>query len=307
VSTGEPSPFRLRVSLDKIDGRWLVDDYAPVDGIVRLVMDANWYDVLDVDAAATADEIRTAWRGAVADLDPTDRRYPGLQTRPPRSCSTPTGARPTTPRWRPSGRRGTNLREPEGSAEPAEPDVPAARGDAETPATQQPRDRRSLRWLPGWALMSLAGLVAASLVIVGVLMSRPSDAAVQDDTQAAQSAAERAIVPILSYDARHLDQSAAAAQPYLTTNEKEQYDKLFAVIRQNAPRTGTVVQAKYLASGIVRSGTDRVDVLVFVNQVTRNKQHPQVPVVYKNQVTVTMAKVGGQWLVDDLTTNGDGT
>ena len=41
---------------------------------------------------------------------------------------------------------------------------------------------------------------------------------------------------------------------------------------------------------------------MFVNQVTRNKQHPKVPVVYKNQVTVTMAKVGGQWLVDDLTT-----
>ena len=30
VSAGEPAPFRLRVSLDKIDGRWLVDDYQPV-------------------------------------------------------------------------------------------------------------------------------------------------------------------------------------------------------------------------------------------------------------------------------------
>jgi Mce-associated membrane protein len=30
VSAGEPSPFRLRVSLDKIDGTWLVDDYQPV-------------------------------------------------------------------------------------------------------------------------------------------------------------------------------------------------------------------------------------------------------------------------------------
>ena len=74
---------------------------------------------------------------------------------------------------------------------------------------------------------------------------------------------------------------------------------------ENAPRTGTVVQAKYLSSGIVRSGTDRVDVFVLVNQVTRNKQHPRVPVVYKNQVTVSMAKEGGQWLVDGLTTNGD--
>ncbi len=32
VSTGEPAPFRLRVSLDRIDGRWLVDAYAPVTG-----------------------------------------------------------------------------------------------------------------------------------------------------------------------------------------------------------------------------------------------------------------------------------
>jgi hypothetical protein len=30
VSTGEPSPFRLRVSLDQVDGSWLVDDYQPV-------------------------------------------------------------------------------------------------------------------------------------------------------------------------------------------------------------------------------------------------------------------------------------
>ena len=32
VPTGAPAPFRLRVSLDRIDGRWLVDSYAPVTG-----------------------------------------------------------------------------------------------------------------------------------------------------------------------------------------------------------------------------------------------------------------------------------
>jgi hypothetical protein len=32
VSTGEPAPFRLRVSLDRIDGTWLVDDYEPESG-----------------------------------------------------------------------------------------------------------------------------------------------------------------------------------------------------------------------------------------------------------------------------------
>jgi hypothetical protein len=32
VPAGEPAPFRLRVSLDRIDGRWLVDSYSPVTG-----------------------------------------------------------------------------------------------------------------------------------------------------------------------------------------------------------------------------------------------------------------------------------
>ncbi|HEY2879605.1 hypothetical protein [Nocardioides sp.] len=259
-------------------------------------MNANWYDVLDVDPTAIADDIRTAWRGAVADLDPTDRRFrvynqaaevlldPARRSAYDAELAAEQAAQHDDV---------SEADDPTGPAEPAEP------ADLDLAGT------RRLPVVPGWAVVSLAGLVAASLVIAGVLLSKPSDAAVEDDTQAAQSAAERAVVPLLSYDAQHLDRSAAAAQPYLTTSEKEQYDKLFAVIRQNAPRTGTVVRAKYLASGIVRSGTDRVDVLVFVNQVTRNKQHPKVPVVYKNQVTVTMAKVGGEWLVDDLTTNGD--
>ena len=34
----------------------------------------NWYDVLDVDSSATTDEIRDAWRAAIADLTPADRR-----------------------------------------------------------------------------------------------------------------------------------------------------------------------------------------------------------------------------------------
>ncbi len=60
-----------------------------------------------------------------------------------------------------------------------------------------------------------------------------------------------------------------------------------------------------VASGIVRSGDDRVAVLVFVNRPTTNKQLEQ-PVVYKDQVTVTMQKVGDEWLVDDLVTSPAG-
>ena len=35
----------------------------------------SWYDVLDVAPDATEAEIRAAWRSAIADLDPSDRRF----------------------------------------------------------------------------------------------------------------------------------------------------------------------------------------------------------------------------------------
>ena len=56
-----------------------------------------------------------------------------------------------------------------------------------------------------------------------------------------------------------------------------------------------------LASGVVRSGVDRVQVLLFVNRPTTNKQSEE-PVIYKDQVTVTMVQRDGDWLVDDLET-----
>lgn len=38
-------------------------------------MSANLYDLLNVDESATTDEIRAAWKAAIADLEPSDRRF----------------------------------------------------------------------------------------------------------------------------------------------------------------------------------------------------------------------------------------
>ena len=88
----------------------------------------------------------------------------------------------------------------------------------------------------------------------------------------------------------------------MTSDYRTEYAKLFEVIKANAPETGTKVSAEVVASGVVRSGEDRVSVLVFVNRPTTNKQ-VEDPVVYKDQVTVTMQRVGDDWLVDDLVTS----
>jgi Mce-associated membrane protein len=267
-------------------------------------VNATWYDVLGVDPTASTDQIRAAWRSAVSDLEPTDRRF------------------------RVANQAAEVLLDPERRAaydaelhtddDPAPDEGPDAAPEPVTTTGVEPAGpavtSTSGRGLPtpgflvpGWVLIGLAVLTAAALVVVGVLLTKPTDSKVVNDTSAAQAAAERAVVPILSYDAHHLDESQAQATPYLTDDYRAQYDKLFAVIRQNAPKTGTVVKAQYLASGIVRSGAGRVDVLVFVNQKTFNRQHAKTPVIYKNQATVTMEKVGDNWLVDNMVTSQSGS
>ena len=121
------------------------------------------------------------------------------------------------------------------------------------------------------------------------------------------AAAEAAIVPVLSYDYRQLEQDKQAAISYMTPEYAGEYEQLFeAVVAVNAPSTETVVSVEVLESGIVRTGEDLVDVLLFVNRPTTNKQQT-TPVIYKDQATVRMRDIGGEWLVDCLIAGSGGT
>jgi Mce-associated membrane protein len=88
----------------------------------------------------------------------------------------------------------------------------------------------------------------------------------------------------------------------MTSSYQKKYDALFSQIAANAPDLKAVVTSQVVASGIVRSGEDRVQVLVFVNRPTQRKDQAD-PVVYRDQVVMTMEKSGGDWLVDNMDTN----
>lgn len=247
--------------------------------------DPSWYDLLGVAPDAPAVEIRAAWRTAIADLDPTDRRFATLN-------------RAAEVLLDPDRRAAYDV---ELVPEPQTGPDPKRRVEAPSPATAV--SARERRGVPSWLLVALA---AAVLVVAGLAawryLTEPSDAAVEDATAAAQSAAERAVVPILSYDANHLEESKAAAQQYLTGDYREEYDKIFdGIIDGNAPATGTVVAAELVSSSITRAGEDRVEVFVLVDQSRTNKESKQ-PQVYKNWVTITMQQVDGDWLVAGMDT-----
>ncbi|NYE37031.1 Mce-associated membrane protein [Nocardioides cavernae] len=248
----------------------------------------TWYDLLDVPRDASHPQVRAAWKAQIADLDPADRRFDALN-RAARVLLDPAAR----------AAYDAGLPDPEGPGTDPEPDPapePVEAGGRPTPA--------GTRGVPGWLLAGL-GVLAAGLVAATAWTWTTGAAgagAGESPARAAQVAAERAVVPVLSYDYEHLEADQQAAQALMTGRYRAEYDKLFAVLEENAPGTRTRVSASVVASGIVRASEDRVQVLVFVDRPTTNKLSAE-PVVYKDQVTVSMQRVDGEWLVDDLVTS----
>ena len=256
----------------------------------------TWYDLLAVPRDAPADEVRAAWKDQIADLDPGDRRFDALN-------------RAARVLLDPAARADYDAAHPEVADDPV-PETPVGRPlvDEERAPAPVTGPRTAAGGVPGWLLAGLA-IVAVGLVAATAWMwttAGTGDAGGADGAgsaaREAQVAAERAAVPVLSYDHEHLDADQQAAQAWMTGGYREEYDKLFAVIEENAPRTGTRVTASVVASGIVRASDERVQVLVLVDRPTTNKLSAE-PVVYKDQVTLSMQRVDGEWLVDDLVTS----
>lgn len=265
----------------------------------------SWYDVLGVDPTASDVEVRAAWKAAIADLDPTDRRFRAANQAaevlldPERRAAHDAAL---------EAERLDAEPEPDPTPEPVLLSKPGAEPKSGTePGTEQgatPAPASGRRSVPTWLVAAVALLAAASLVLAAVLWQRElgeTEDAVEDAAQAAQSVAERAIVPLLSYDYRTMEEDRAAALSYLTDDYGAEYEQLFEVLESSAGDLRPVVTVEVLASGVVRAGTERVQVLLFVDRPTVRRGEEE-PTVYKDQVTVTLEKVGDDWLVDQLST-----
>lgn len=268
------------------------------------------YAVLGVARDASTDEIRTAWKAAVADLDPTDpklnvfnqagavllddkrRRAYDAELAAGESEEDEAKVVPPAP--------------PRTAARPAQPVAASAPSTIATPqgaAGDGPR-----REVPAWVLVALAvltvGAVLAAIFAAGPIGRALPDRGVPDEQRrlsAATSAAEKAAVPVLSYDYRHLAENKKAATARMTDDFREEYEQTFTLIEQNAPETQSVVAVEVLASAIAGATDDEVDVLLFVNRPTTKKGSAE-PDIFRDQVTFSMRLVDGEWLVDDMRT-----
>lgn len=258
-------------------------------------MSVNYYDLLNVEPTASADEIRTAWRSAVAELDPTDRRFRALSAAA-ETLLDPDRRAAYDDKLAAEERTVDEAAEERAAAEHADanPDL-----TPDSPST----DEREPGWSPPPWLLATVGALALALVASAIWLGlRPSAQEVEDSARQAQAAAEKAVGPILDYDARDLDTSQTRAHEYLTPRYREKYDQLFdGVVKNNAPELGTRVSTEVLASGIARTGEDRADIVLFLDQRTTSKAKPE-GTVFHNQVVLTMARQGDAWLVSAMCT-----
>lgn len=161
--------------------------------------------------------------------------------------------------------------------------------------------------LEGWSRGAgslLAGLLALLLVALaafGLVAYRVrADQRVETARDQAAAAAQSHAVSILSYDYRHLDQDFAAARRTLTGSFARDYRSTTSqLVRPGAVQYHVVVKAEVAAESVVRATADRVVVLLFVNQTTTSTRLDG-PRVDLNRVRLTLVKVDGSWLVNNV-------
>ena len=124
--------------------------------------------------------------------------------------------------------------------------------------------------------------------------ARQRDAAVRQSLAAATAAAQA----IFSYDYRSFDTSVANARTFVTGKFADEYAQTTAALKPNAVSEQAVVRAAVSASGVVSAGSDRVELLLYLNQYRRNTNVTGEK-VDQNRVVLTMVDVDGTWKVSD--------
>jgi len=146
------------------------------------------------------------------------------------------------------------------------------------------------------SLVLVAGVAAAGVLFYRVRQAEGATSAGTAATAAARSHAQK----VLSYDYRTLDKSFAAAESSLTGDFKTEYTRTTdTVVRPSAEQYKVVVKAEVVSTSVVRATSDRVVVLMYVDQTTTSTRLDG-PKLDLNRVRMTLVKDGGKWLVSDL-------
>lgn len=250
----------------------------------------TYYDVLGVPRDADPAQIKAAWRDAVDRYDPGEgsSQFTLFNTAaevlldPARRAEYDAGL---APEQRPDPGPESEPT-PEPGPAPAAP-VAAANGRPGPP-----------RWLLVVTVV-LAVLAAGAAVWLRAEAQRAE--ALDQARRVAPAVAAEAAEAVLSYDHETLDADRDAGVKYFTGDYRDDYlETMDEVIAETATQTRASVAAEVLETGVIRAEADRVEVLLYVNQVTTSTANDGQPTTALNRVRFTMVERDDTWLVDHI-------
>jgi Mce-associated membrane protein len=145
-----------------------------------------------------------------------------------------------------------------------------------------------------WASVASHDLRAASAGANGAITDRAATGAVEQDVS-------RAVDTIFSYSYADTASTKAAAQRLLTGRAIKQYNELFALVEQQAPKQKLVVSTKVTQIGVEVLTGGRARLLVFANQQDNRAGTTQSS--YAGAMfAVTAVQRGGTWKIEGIDT-----
>lgn len=186
-----------------------------------------------------------------------------------------------------------------------DPDEDASADAAVTPDATHPRRRVAIVALLGaatvvlgslgiWAIMAAHSLNAAAGVANTALVDRSATRKVETDIT-------YAVNTIFSYSYADTARTRAAAQRLLTGQAIRQYDRLFALVEQQAPQQKLAVTTRVTRIGVELLTGGRARVLVFANQQDTRAGTGQTS--YGGAMfAVTAVNQHGRWKIENIDT-----
>jgi Mce-associated membrane protein len=155
-----------------------------------------------------------------------------------------------------------------------------------------------------WSLITGLAL-ATAILMAGALVGwmygsqwrndQRTDAAA---SQAAVMAASDGAVAVLTYSAQNLDRDLADAKSHLTGDFLSYYQHFTnSVVVPAAKVNGVQTSAAVVRAAISRVQPNSAVVLVFVNQTSISRDHPD-PVLRGSSIRVRLQRINGRWLID---------
>ncbi len=291
-------------------------------------MSTNLYDLLDVDEHASADEIRAAWKRAIADLDPTERRFrayndaagvlldPDKRAAHDADLAEQRAAAPDPDEDADAAAPVELSKQGHGDEPEHEVVEPAAQS---APAAGVP-DGAGASTGPGAVALIAVSIVAVLLVALSVwLVTRPGatrdpsaqqvaaqNLQIERDGVSAEGAAEAMVGPVLSYDHKTMSADLERRAPYLTEKFRTTTERSWPDLTKEAEAQKIVVEAKPVGTALTRVSPNgkKATVVVFIDQyVTKDKAQPFVLRMWATFTMVASGRTDHPWLLDDLCTD----